>query len=1457
MADVTVDSLQIEIEANSSKAAEQVNKLSAALERLKQGIGGSALSSAAKQIKQLGTTAQKSTPSQKKEAAEKATSGFNALKAAKELERLDAQIEKTEKKIAGLERSFNRLTNYGDKKQELFGAREQKELEGISESLSRLQNVYAGLKQQRDEVYSGFDQEIEPKVNLSQIEKLQQALDNLPQKDLTGAETAQAKMQNGKIAIDDSGISDGLDDVVKKTSRVNERLLELKQRLFEINSEKPKIDIESTNIDALKQRLQEAREIAIELLQYAILSTKTGSFVNDAELQKVVDARYEVIALEEAIEELNNQKAGIKVEAGQIENAKKSLKDFLVMERITTEESSALKYGLDSLRLGFLGLAKAALKGAGAIAKGGLNLAAAGVKMLGLALLSLGSGAVNFAVSGLKKLGNYVGSKFTAPFQRAVGVINKVKSAFGRIMFYRAIRTAIQTVTNGLKEGIDNLYQYSTLAGTQFAPAMNRLATASLYLKNSLGAMAAPLVEALAPAIDFIIDKFVALLNVVNRVFAALTGKSSYTVAKKQAKDYADAANGAAKATQKFLLGIDELNIINEDSGGGGAGTDYGSMFEEMEIDSDTLDWAKQIREAIENGDWRGAGAALAEKLNSLLESWDSYSWGYAFGQKITNGLNLIYGFVTTFNWELLGSKVADGLNGLMDGVDWDLLGRTFASKWNALVDFIYGFVTTFHWEDLGANISAAINGWFDEIDWEKAAETLSEGIKGVLKSITSLFSKTDFEEIGKDIAEFLNNIDWEGIVDGAIEAASAVIEGIFDLIVSLTKNLDGVSSVVFAIGEAFATWKISSGVLGWFEKLTSGKLGKALESAGTSIGKITAGLTLSITGFTLEYSGVYDAVYNGPDLQNIVKTALGSALGIAGSLLIFGTGPLGWSVGIGLALTIGLVAYINAQVDKAIDEYHNSSTYKKLQAFIAEAKKSIEITKEIKVKIDAYIDDYQSIQNKFAGIRDIIEKIFELDAIEYKTSEQLSQLSSYVDIINGLNLEGLHIDLDPDGKVVQTKEQLIAVTNELLKQAKIEAAYGYLVELYKARYDSVYELQKANEGLTRSQEELAVAGTKYAEASKAFADAELLAAASGGKMLPTLIDAHANLKAAEEAFNVANTATTEWESALKSANDAITDTENKIVYFENELTNLNQTTTETGDLVGNAFSGASSQWDVDLGAAKDTAVNLFDSIEQESEIKFGGIAQTISKKWAQAKENTSSEWSKISNSLDQTWSDVNRTADTKFEEVNKTVKNKLSTLKNDATTWGGDICSNLASGIRGAMGTVTSAVSSVARNIREFLHFSEPDTGPLSDFHTYMPDMLSLMAKGIKDNTYLAVNAASELANSVKDVFAGMQYSASNIKITSLPDVQANYSIAYANSNATNGAVVQPDMSGSMRDANNDVINAVYAIGQQIIEAIRSNGGDVYLDGEKVGSRTTQVQNRQNRMYGKTLQNA
>ena len=124
-----------------------------------------------------------------------------------------------------------------------------------------------------------------------------------------------------------------------------------------------------------------------------------------------------------------------------------------------------------------------------------------------------------------------------------------------------------------------------------------------------------------------------------------------------------------------------------------------------------------------------------------------------------------------------------------------------------------------------------------------------------------------------------------------------------------MNTKLGHILEAVLTIGAAIGTWKIAKKV---------SDIAKAIKK--NKLDKVAMGVTLMITGFTLEFSGAYDMGYEGVKFDNIVKTAIGSALGIGGALLTFGTTPVGWAVGIGIALTM-LVTGVSMGVSKRLKE--------------------------------------------------------------------------------------------------------------------------------------------------------------------------------------------------------------------------------------------------------------------------------------------------------------------------------------------------------------------------------------------------------------------------------------------------------------------------------------------------------------------------------------------------------
>lgn len=98
--------------------------------------------------------------------------------------------------------------------------------------------------------------------------------------------------------------------------------------------------------------------------------------------------------------------------------------------------------------------------------------------------------------------------------------------------------------------------------------------------------------------------------------------------------------------------------------------------------------------------------------------------------------------------------------------------------------------------------------------------------------------------------------------------------------------------------------------------------------------------------------------------------------------------------------------------------------------------------------------------------------------------------------------------------------------------------------------------------------------------------------------------------------------------------------------------------------------------------------------------------------------------------------------------EIINQLGNTLKSLGTQALNWGRDLMNNFISGIREKFAALGEAVSSAAQTVKNFLGFSEPEKGPLSNFHTYAPDMMRLFAKGIEDNEGIIEDAFNDSIN-------------------------------------------------------------------------------------------------------------
>ena len=389
------------------------------------------------------------------------------------------------------------------------------------------------------------------------------------------------------------------------------------------------------------------------------------------------------------------------------------------------------------------------LRGAASRAGGGLRDVAEGAKDAGTEMRTAGQQAGN-AEKNTRAFGKAAKDAGNSAKKGAAGIGNFWES-LKRIAYYRFIRTILKEIASAFREGITNLYNWSSAINGHFAKSMDRLSTSTLYLKNSLGAMLAPIIERLTPVIEWIIDKIVDVINWINKLFAALSGSQTYTVAKKVATNWQDAGNSAASsaseaadAIKRTILGFDEINKLdnqNNNSGGsfsGNNGSDPSEMFEEKPLDG----WAKKLSELINK---------IMDKLNSLKKWFDDFKNGlkniwddFISGAKdffsdpldwlkrnvsdpIINGLKKLFGInspskeMRDVGYNLvLGLKLGmlDGMGNIDEWVNNNIVKPIKKAFSNKIKLSVYVNVGLKHW------------GWTTITDWIGTAVTVAVGLK-------------------------------------------------------------------------------------------------------------------------------------------------------------------------------------------------------------------------------------------------------------------------------------------------------------------------------------------------------------------------------------------------------------------------------------------------------------------------------------------------------------------------------------------------------------------------------------------------------------------------------------------------------------------------------------------------------------------------------------------------------
>lgn len=415
------------------------------------------------------------------------------------------------------------------------------------------------------------------------------------------------------------------------------------------------------------------------------------------------------------------------------------------------------------------------------------------------------SGTLNNA---LRTVGG-LGARVFGTLQRAVdGLRAKLTQSSKNLAKFRNRLMSIVSgalVFNLISAGLRKITEWMGSAALSSATLRAALGN----LQGAASTAAAPLLQALIPALTAIANAAATAFYYIAQLVSFLTGKSigaSQSAAKAMSK-YAKAAKSAGSAADGALAKFDELDVLDKNSGGGA-----GAITPNYDFNTDNP-FLDEIMQAIKDGDWYGVGQLIGEKLRDSLNAipWPDIqdkarAWatniancinGFievpglweAIGHTVAQGLNTALIFADTLvqgiHWDSLGAGIARGLTTAVAELDWPLLGRVLTDGMRAAILTLYSFVQTYTgWADLGNSIAACINSAIANIPWTEAGLGLSGFVVGLLHTLIATVQGTDWTALGQNIVSMVSTIDWVGLFSAmgtlAIDVLQA-INGILD----------------------------------------------------------------------------------------------------------------------------------------------------------------------------------------------------------------------------------------------------------------------------------------------------------------------------------------------------------------------------------------------------------------------------------------------------------------------------------------------------------------------------------------------------------------------------------------------------------------------------------------------------------------------------------------------------
>ena len=934
------------------------------------------------------------------------------------------------------------------------------------------------------------------------------------------------------------------------------------------------------------------------------------------------------------------------------------------------------------------------------------------------------------------------------------------------------------------------------LARTSMTPsnALRILNQQITQLSRALGNLLIPLLQKIIPWVQAFVEVITDAIQALAVFFGFelptidYSGMDGIASGANDVEDAISGATGAAKEMKKALLGIDELTIL-EPTKTGGAGGAGGIGNGDLGLELPEYDFLAGLKEQTDD---------LKTRMKDLLENYiipigaGLEAWRIA--KTLIPDLRLLQG--------ILGAGlIAIGVSLLIDSIQdiiisgkltWKniLTGAAGGAAVGGGLGFMLAKKLGLTWAQ-GMLTGAVIGvGLFLLIAGITAQILEGLNIKNVL--ITAVGGALAGATLGRYLAFKKNLNPASGLIGGLV--AGVGLSLLISSIVSIVKDgLNVGNGIMGAIGGALAGFGIGAIVRG---------------GAGAAFGLIIGlGVSLVIEGITAQISS------GAASLSGGLMTILGSAL--AGAGIGATMGPIGTAAGAVLGFTVGVILEIVGIKEAGKAAYEATEDFKVMENILDRCADASGRADAAMDNLKSGIENLESVSLDYALASTLVDEIYAINDNANATNYELELMAAKVDVLNGLNIDGLSLSIDETtGRVIETREEVESLISSLEQEAKMEAMRDILVQSYKDQYQAIVDAERATRDYTAATQALD-------DANRELYNTPLLDLTKRAEIKAAIDKETEAVNASRDAYNDAKTTLNELDGTIDT--------------FLGQLVNLQ---TGQGDLKDSTYDWADTQKTLLQDAGID--IQAYSEIVDES---FGDLPERM-------RDYGGSSITEFQSAIDANTPALKNT----MKDLGVDVSNELVSGANsvDIATKGVGIGVALGDGVASGIEISTSKVAKAAEKMISTANYRAKNAAKIHSPSRLFRDEVGLniglgVAVGLEDSKYAILSEMSSINREMENLFTSGAFN-------QMPTTFSVKQTSSINQELANTVMLKNGRESQQED-NINLVNTLYAVTQQIISAIEENSGDVYMDGDKVGERVTAYQNRQNRMYGKTLQ--